>query len=143
MRDLGDEEGALYNPQVAKRALAYAKPYQRQLCITLALTILAAALNLTAPYLVKIAIDEHIAVGDFQGLTIIIVLTLGVYVAQYFAVLRESIIEHLNQFRYHPRSARHSNALGILIVEGLLSAYPLLKQRASEGRVVYDVNMDL
>ena len=92
LRDLGDEEGALYNPQVAKRALAYAKPYKRQLFITLALTILAAALNLTAPYLVKIAIDEHITVGDFQGLTIIILLTLAVYVGQYFAVSRESII---------------------------------------------------
>ena len=31
LRDLGDEEGALYNPQVAQRALAYAKPYTRQL----------------------------------------------------------------------------------------------------------------
>jgi hypothetical protein len=52
-------------------------------------------------------------------------------------------VEHLNEFRYHPRSDRHSNALGLLIVEDLLEACSLLKERASKGIVTYDVNMDL
>ncbi|MFN0071781.1 MAG: ABC transporter ATP-binding protein [Chloroflexota bacterium] len=92
LRDLSDEAGAIYNPRVARRALAYARPYTRPLLITLALTLIAAALNLVAPYLVKIAIDEHIAVGDLPGLTVIILITFGVYVAQFVAVSRESII---------------------------------------------------
>jgi ABC-type multidrug transport system fused ATPase/permease subunit len=92
LRDLGDEEGALYNPRVAARAVAYARPYRNQILIAVLLTIVAAGLNLLAPYLVKVAIDEHIAVGDFQGLAIIMGLTLLVYVLQYVAVSRESVI---------------------------------------------------
>jgi hypothetical protein len=52
-------------------------------------------------------------------------------------------VEHLNEFRYHPRSDKHSNALGLLIVEDLLAACPLLRERALRGIVTYDANMDL
>jgi hypothetical protein len=52
-------------------------------------------------------------------------------------------VDHLNEFRYHPRSDRHSNALGLLIVEDLLARCPLIKDRASKGLLTYDVNMDL
>jgi ABC-type multidrug transport system fused ATPase/permease subunit len=92
LRDLGDEEGAIYNPRVAARAIEYARPYRKHILTAVLLTIVAAGLNLLAPYLVKIAIDEHIAVGDYQGLSIIMIVTLVVYALQYVAVSRESII---------------------------------------------------
>lgn len=92
LRDVPDEVGALYNPKVAQRALAYARPFKRELFLTLALTIFGAVMSLTAPYLVKVAIDEHIAVGDLTGLTVIVALTILVYLLQYLAISRQSVI---------------------------------------------------
>lgn len=57
--------------------------------------------------------------------------------------LPESFIQHLRDIGYHPRSNKHSNALAAAIVQDLLDACRPLAQEASEGRAVYDLNMDL
>jgi ABC-type multidrug transport system fused ATPase/permease subunit len=90
--DVPDVEGAAYNPQVVSRAMTYMRPYRRQLFFAVVLTIFAAAMGLLAPYLVKVAIDEHIATGDFAGLTWVVLLTLLVYAANYLATWRQTII---------------------------------------------------
>ena len=60
--------------------------------MALALTIVGAGLSLLAPYLVKVAIDEHIAVGDVSGLTGVILVTLVVYLANFLASSRQIVI---------------------------------------------------
>jgi ABC-type multidrug transport system fused ATPase/permease subunit len=93
--DIEDVEGIAYNERVASRGLAYAQPYRRQLLLALGLTLFGSAMSLLGPYLIKVAIDEHIAVGDLRGLAVVMLLTLVVYVAAYVANSREIMIMSL------------------------------------------------
>jgi len=51
-----------------------------------------------------------------------------------------AFIEHLRASGYHPRSDKHSNALGHAIVADLLARCPAIAARASKGALVYDLN---
>ena len=90
--DVPDVDGVAFDKDNMRRALAYTNPYRGQLLIALLLTVFATAMSVLAPYLVKVAIDEHIAVGDIAGLSVIAVITLAVYVAGYFASARQIVI---------------------------------------------------
>lgn len=57
--------------------------------------------------------------------------------------LPESFIQHLRDFGYHPRSDKHSNALAAAIVQDLLDSCMPVAKEARDGRLVYDLNMDL
>ncbi len=93
LRDMGDiEDVAPYNPQIARRALGYVKPYRRLVIIALLLTVFAAGMNMLGPFLVKIAIDGYIAKNDLPGLTVITLLTLLVYLANFVATSRQTLI---------------------------------------------------
>ena len=59
-----DVEDVAYNPQVARRALAYVAPHKRPVLIALVLTLISAAGNLATPYLVKVAIDASTRAVD-------------------------------------------------------------------------------
>jgi ATP-binding cassette, subfamily B, multidrug efflux pump len=60
--------GKAYDAQLMRRLLGYLRPYTGSVAIALAAIIAASVLQLAQPYLVKLAIDEYIATGDFQGL---------------------------------------------------------------------------
>jgi ABC-type multidrug transport system fused ATPase/permease subunit len=90
--DVPDVDGVVWDKGLAKRSLAYTRPYRGQLLWALVLTTFATLMSVIAPYLVKIAIDEHIAVGDIQGLSVIAAITLVVYVANYVASARQIVI---------------------------------------------------
>lgn len=51
-----------------------------------------------------------------------------------------AFIEHLRTHGYHPRSDKHSNALGHAIVTDLLARCPAIADRARMGTIVYDLN---
>ncbi len=55
----------------------------------------------------------------------------------------DTFLEHLKVHGYHPRSNKHSNALGEAIVVDLLESCPILKDRAALGEIVYDLNFTL
>jgi ABC-type multidrug transport system fused ATPase/permease subunit len=90
--DVPDVDGVVFDKGLASRALSYAHPYRGQLLWALALTTFATLMSVLGPYLVKVAIDEHIVVGDIPGLTLIILLTIGVYLANYVASARQIVI---------------------------------------------------
>ena len=90
--DVPDVDGVVFDKGLATRALAYTNPYRAQLVWALILTTFATLMSVLAPYLVKVAIDEHIAVGDIPGLTWIVILTLLVYLANYVASARQIVI---------------------------------------------------
>ncbi len=54
-------EGRAFDWRVVARLLAYLRPHSQRMAIALALTLAASALTLVAPYLIKVAIDQHIA----------------------------------------------------------------------------------
>ena len=65
-----DEEilGKAYDAALMRRLIRYLRPYRRQVAIALLAIVIGAGLQLAQPYLVKVAIDRHIATGDVAGL---------------------------------------------------------------------------
>ena len=54
-----------------KRLWPFARPEKKLFVIALAATPLAMLLSLAQPYLMKLAIDDHIVPGQFEGLHLI------------------------------------------------------------------------
>lgn len=77
---LHDEEilGKAYDAVLMRRLLRYLKPYLPQVALALAAIIAGAGLQLAQPYLVKVAIDRHIAPGNLEGLGLLALLFLGI-----------------------------------------------------------------
>ena len=66
--------GRVFDPLVMKRLWGYLRPFKRQLWLTLLLVIITAGMQLTGPFLLKVAIDEYIVTTkDFGGLSVLAV----------------------------------------------------------------------
>ncbi|HMD34389.1 MAG TPA: ABC transporter ATP-binding protein [Vicinamibacterales bacterium] len=65
-----DEEvlGKAYDARLMRRLLQYLRPYWRQVLVAFAAIVVGSAASLAQPYLIKLAIDRHIAVGRLEGL---------------------------------------------------------------------------
>jgi len=81
-----DEEIENLDPNNVKRVLAYLKPYKYKVALALFLMAAAAFADLLGPYLTKIAIDNYITAGDYQGLTMISLLFMGLLAVNGLAV---------------------------------------------------------
>ncbi|MBI2461689.1 MAG: ABC transporter ATP-binding protein, partial [Candidatus Rokubacteria bacterium] len=85
--DLGlhDEEvvGRAYDRRLMIRLAGYTRPYRGVLLLSACLFPAIAVVELLQPYLVKVAIDDHILQGDWPGLTRIAAVFLATLVAQY------------------------------------------------------------
>lgn len=112
-----------------RRLLAYLAPYKLVVAVSFVLVLLVSGLKLVGPILTKIAIDEYIAVGDMEGLTLIaLVFVLALvlqFVTSYFQVyimnmagqrvmadMRREIFSHLQSL--HP-SFFDKNPVGRLV----------------------------
>jgi ATP-binding cassette subfamily B multidrug efflux pump len=85
-----DEEilGKAYDARLMRRLLEYLWPYRWQAGLALAAIIANSVLQLVPPFLMKRAIDQHIAVGRLDGI--------GLIAVQYMAVLLGSFgLEYL------------------------------------------------
>ncbi len=71
--------------KVLRQLYTYVKPYQKQFYFLVFLTLALAILAPTRPYLIQIAIDEHVAVGDSAGLIQIIYMLIGLMIIQALA----------------------------------------------------------
>lgn len=104
--------------QLDKRALKfmlrYLKRHKLKLSIAIISMVMMTLASLAGPFLIKIAIDEYIMVGDLEGLTLIFALMVGAYGAywlfSYFQTylsnwightivgdIREDLYEHLQE----------------------------------------------
>ncbi len=61
--------GKAYDPRLMRRLWRVVRPHRWLVCLSMLLFPCIAALELLQPWLVKIAIDRHILVGDWPGLT--------------------------------------------------------------------------
>jgi ATP-binding cassette subfamily B protein len=75
--------GKAYDARLMRRLLGYLRPYTVQVGVALAAIIGASTLQLAQPYLLKIAIDEHIARGDLAGMAQLSLLFLIILVASF------------------------------------------------------------
>jgi ATP-binding cassette, subfamily B, multidrug efflux pump len=83
LSNVADEDGAIYNPRVAGRALAYTRPHRGAILFALVMTIAQAALLTVGPVWTKVAIDDHVANGDISGTTVFLGLTILAYFAAF------------------------------------------------------------
>ena len=75
--------GKAYDGRLMRRLWAFTRPHTRLVLATCALFPAVALLELAQPYLIKIAIDDHILRGDWAGLGGIAALFLLVLIALY------------------------------------------------------------
>ncbi|MCB8952748.1 MAG: ABC transporter ATP-binding protein [Ardenticatenales bacterium] len=71
--------------RVIVRLLAYLRPYWRRMSAAFVFMLIASALTLATPYLVKVSIDQYITAGDAPGLTRIALLLAGAFLGIYAA----------------------------------------------------------
>ena len=86
MRDLEPEDeilGRAYDARLMRRVWAFTRPHMRLVLVTCALFPAVALMELAQPYLVKIAIDEHILRRDWAGLGRVALLFLLLLVVLY------------------------------------------------------------
>jgi ATP-binding cassette subfamily B protein len=99
--EYSDEEqdlGKVYDRVLMKRLLAYLKPYTFQLFVIAFLMVGTTLSRLVGPYLMQIAIDQHIIPGELDGLsTIAVFLILGLIGEFVFAYFEEYRMQMIGQ----------------------------------------------
>jgi ABC-type multidrug transport system fused ATPase/permease subunit len=83
LNNLADEDGAVYDPRIARRALAYLGPYKLDALLVVLMTFTSAGLLTVGPVLTKIAIDDHVARGDILGFSAMLGLTIVAYIGSF------------------------------------------------------------
>ncbi|HKY61138.1 MAG TPA: ABC transporter ATP-binding protein [Gemmatimonadota bacterium] len=71
---------APFDRRLARRMLAFLVPYRKAMSVALLLLLVLAGIQALQPYLIKVAIDRHIAVGDARGLLGVAALYFGLLV---------------------------------------------------------------
>jgi ABC-type multidrug transport system fused ATPase/permease subunit len=82
LANVADVDGAIYNPHVTRRALAYVKPYKWSVAFALLMTVAQATLMTIGPVWTKIAIDDYVhpgGVSDIGGMSLFLGLTIAAY----------------------------------------------------------------
>ena len=68
-----------------KRLAAYMLKSRRKLVIAIVAVFLASLTGLVPPYLLKVAIDNYIGVGNLRGLTVVSLILIGVYLVYWLS----------------------------------------------------------
>ncbi len=63
--------GKAYDSKLMKRLLSFVKPYKKYVVIAIFMNVVVSALSPLRPYLTKIAIDDYIVNGNYDGLVTI------------------------------------------------------------------------
>ncbi|HIQ05985.1 MAG TPA: ABC transporter ATP-binding protein [Anaerolineae bacterium] len=74
------EERAQHKGRVMRRLASYLQPYLAQIGLVVLLVLVGTAMQVAGPYLIGVAIDDFISVGDRAGLARTMMLLLGTYV---------------------------------------------------------------
>jgi len=84
--------GKAYDARLMRRLLTYVRPYRAQVVLSVVLLVLTSAAGLAGPYLVRIAIDEHIAPKRLDGLGLVILAYAGALVAAFLLRYAQSYV---------------------------------------------------
>ncbi|MFN7913730.1 MAG: ABC transporter ATP-binding protein [Vicinamibacterales bacterium] len=77
--------GKAYDGRLMRRLLVYLRPYWRSVAVAFVAIFAGAGAALAQPYLMKVAIDQHIAPGQLEGLDRLAWLYVGVLVVAFAA----------------------------------------------------------
>lgn len=75
--------GAAYDAHLMRRLMGYVRPYRAAVALAVVLLLLTSAASLVGPYIVRIAIDDHITPGRLEGLGVVILAYLGALAAAF------------------------------------------------------------
>jgi ABC-type multidrug transport system fused ATPase/permease subunit len=149
MRSFGEEVGGkAFDRRIILRLLAFLRPYWPRMVMALLLILLASGLSLAAPYLIKVAIDQHIAQGDVPALgrmaLLMVCVFLGLYVVtagqryllswvgqRLLATLRAQLFRHLQVL---PLGYHDTHIVGVTISR-VINDVAVINQLLSEGLV--------
>lgn len=93
-----EEQGAIFKPHVARRLLAYLRPYWKQMGAALLCMLGVTGLTLLIPYLMKIAYDSDILNGDIPGLVRTAITLAGAYAGLYlFTAVQRYLLSWVGQ----------------------------------------------
>jgi ATP-binding cassette subfamily B protein len=130
------ELGRAYDGRLLRRLWHYIQPHRRHFWASLLCLPVTAALSLTQPYLLKVAIDAHIAVGDAAGL-------IHIGVLYTLAMIGEFALIYL-QYYLTMKVAQHSlAALRLELVTHLQRLSGRFFDRNPVGRVVTRLTTDV
>ena len=108
--------GNIFDAQVLRRILRQVAPYKQRFLLTGLLVLILAGVSWVRPYLVRLALDDHIAKGDAEGLLRIFLMVVALIVVEallqfwqtYWANwvaqsvtldLRSALFRHVSRFR--------------------------------------------
>lgn len=138
MNSFHEEEvlGKAFDAYLMKRLLKYAKPYISLIFISFLLLILITLSDLARPYLMKIAIDDYIVVGDKAGLGKIVLIFIAVITGGFICNYAQVYILHYTgqKIIYNMRQELYSHLLRLS-----LSFY----DKNPVGRLVTRVSNDM
>lgn len=141
-------EGEFFDLDVIKGMLVFVKPYWRRMLAAFVLMVAETGFTLLAPYLIKIAIDEYIAVTHLDGLPTIAIYTglsfVGLYISsaglQYIlswvgqrvlANLREALFRHVQNL---PMSYHDTHIVGVT-VSRLINDVAVINDLLTQGLI--------
>ena len=78
------QSGSIVDFKVLRRLFSFVKPYQVRFYVLVLLTLALALLVPSRPLLIQYTIDNEVALGDYEGLLIMIILLLGLLIIQAF-----------------------------------------------------------
>ncbi|HET92036.1 MAG TPA: ABC transporter ATP-binding protein [Chloroflexi bacterium] len=149
IRSFGEEvEGRPFDWRIILRLLTFLRPHWPRMVVAFLLMLLASGLSLVVPYLIKIAIDQHIAQGDAPALGRVALLMacafLGLYAVtagqQYLlswvgqrllATLRAQLFHHLQVL---PLGYHDTHIVGVTLSR-VISDVAVINELLSEGLV--------
>ncbi|MBK9031622.1 MAG: ABC transporter ATP-binding protein [Myxococcales bacterium] len=128
--------GKAYDVKLMRKLWRFVRPHARLLLVWLPFTLSAIAFELAQPYLVKVAIAEHIAVGKFEGLAAIAALYLSLVVAQ-------TLVSFGEQWAIQLLGQRSMHDLRLAIYDHVVSRRAGFFDRMPVGRLLTRMTNDI
>lgn len=75
-----------------RRLYFFIKPYRKWVLLAIMLTLVAAWLGTVRPKLTQVAVDDYIAIGDFDGLMWIVYLLIAALIGEFFVLVANTYI---------------------------------------------------
>lgn len=151
IREFGKQQaGKAFDLRIVVRLLAYLRPYWLRMTIAIAFVLISAALTLSVPYLIKVAIDQSIASGDLAGLTQLALALMAIFVAIYattavlqyllswigdqvLATLRGQLFRHLQDL---PLGYHDTHIVGVTISR-VINDVAVINDLLSQGLITF------
>lgn len=128
--------GKAYDMQLMLRLWRFVKPHWRLLILSLLLIPVAVGFELAQPWVLKIAVEEHIAVGTLDGLGTLVLAFVGLVICQ-------SLSSYAQLYALQLLGQRSMHSLRLSIYEHILRLRTAFFDRMPVGRLLTRMTNDV